>query len=161
MSQDQPSTGRPGRSGSPDGEPAPGAPDRSPRRLLAAALVALSAVMAVLSLVSDGNAFSDTRWLLAFVVWLGLWAVLRSMTRALGERPDAGLDERELGLRNRVAFIGYQCAVGAGMAVVLLMVIAQNSPAVIERVPALLTTLMLTSAAVPSVLLGWWDTDRD
>ncbi|WP_329387438.1 hypothetical protein [Streptomyces sp. NBC_01716] len=125
-----------------------------PLRPMAIGLAVLSAVMVVLSQISDGNAFSDSWWLVAFVVWLMLWGLLRSMTRGLGERPVAGLDEREQGVRNRVAFIGYQCAVGAGMLVVLVMVAFQNEPDVIERIPALLTTLMLTSAALPSILLG-------
>ncbi|MEU0522835.1 hypothetical protein [Streptomyces niveus] len=127
---------------------------RGPLRPMAAALCALSVAMVVLSQISDGNAFSDSWWLVAFVVWLMLWGMLRSMTRGLGERPVAGLDEREQVVRNRVAFIGYQCAVGAGMLVVLVMVAFQNEPEVIERIPALLTTLMLTSAALPSILLG-------
>ncbi|MEU4010329.1 hypothetical protein [Streptomyces pseudogriseolus] len=129
-------------------------PTLSPLRPVALALCALSAAMVVLSLVSDGNAFSDSWWLAAFVLWLLLWGTLRSMTRGIAERPVAGLDERERGLRDRVSFIGYQCAVGAGMAVVLLMVAFQDEPAVIERMPALLTTLMLTSSALPSILLG-------
>ncbi|WP_330175739.1 hypothetical protein OG875_20885 [Streptomyces sp. NBC_01498] len=127
---------------------------RGPLRPMAIGLSALSVAMLVLSQISDGNAFSDSWWLVAFVVWLMLWGLLRSMTRGLGERPVAGLDERERDVRNRVAFIGYQCAVGAGMLVVLIMVAFQNKPEVIERIPALLTTLMLTSAALPSILLG-------
>ncbi len=127
---------------------------RSPMRPVALSLCALSATMVVLSLISDGNAFSDSWWLVAFVVWLLLWGVLRSMTRGVAERPLAGLDERERGLRDRVSFIGYQCAVGAGMVVVLLMVVFQKEPGMIERMPALLTTLMLTSSALPSVILG-------
>ncbi|MFI5678364.1 hypothetical protein [Streptomyces cellulosae] len=127
---------------------------RSPMRPVALSLCALSAVMVVLSLISDGNAFSDSWWLVAFAVWLLLWGVLRSMTRGVAERPLAQLDERERGLRDRVSFIGYQCAVGAGMVVVLLMVVFQNEPGMIERMPALLTTLMLTSSALPSVILG-------
>ncbi|MEU9745112.1 hypothetical protein [Streptomyces niveus] len=127
---------------------------RGPLRPMAIALGALSVVMVVLSQISDGNAFSDSWWLVAFVVWLMLWGMLRSMTRGLGERPVAGLDEREQVVRNRVAFIGYQCAVGAGMVVVLVMVAFQNEPDVIERIPALLTTLMLTASALPSILLG-------
>ncbi|NUP15537.1 MAG: hypothetical protein HOZ81_05405 [Streptomyces sp.] len=127
---------------------------RSPMRAVALALCALSAAMVVLSLASDGNAFSDSWWLVAFVLWLLLWGVLRSMTRGVAERPRAGLDERERGLRDHVSFIGFQCAVGAGMVVVLLMVVFQNKPEMIERMPALLTGLMLTASAVPSVLLG-------
>jgi len=126
-----------------------------PMRPVAHSLCALSAAMVVLSLISDGNAFSDSWWLVAFVVWLLLWGVLRSMTRGVAERPLAGLDERERGLRDRVSFIGYQCAVGAGMVVVLLMVVFQNEPATIERMPALLTTLMLTASALPSIILGF------
>jgi hypothetical protein len=117
-------------------------------------LCVLSAAMVVLSLISDGNAFSDSWWLGAFVLWLLLWGVLRSMTRGVAERPQGGLDERERGLRDQVSFIGYQWAVGAGMAVVLLMVVFQNQPDMIERMPALLTTLMLTASAVPSIILG-------
>ncbi|MEU1807248.1 hypothetical protein [Streptomyces sp. NPDC019937] len=127
---------------------------RSPTSPVALALCALSAIMVVLSLVSEGNAFSDSWWLVAFAVWLLVWGVLRSMTRGVAERPLKGLDERERGLRDRVSFIGYQCAVGAGMAVVLLMVVFQNEPGMIERMPALLTTLMLTSSALPSIILG-------
>ncbi|MEU1319182.1 MULTISPECIES: hypothetical protein [Streptomyces] len=127
---------------------------RSPMRPVALSLCVLSAVMVVLSLISDGNAFSDSWWLVAFVLWLLLWGVLRSMTRGVAERPQVGLDERERGLRDQVSFIGYQCAVGAGMVVVLLMVVFQNQPDMIERMPALLTTLMLTASAVPSVILG-------
>lgn len=127
---------------------------RSPTSPVALALCALSAAMVVLSLVSEGNAFSDSWWLVAFAVWLLVWGVLRSMTRGVAERPLKGLDERERGLRDRVSFIGYQCAVGAGMAVVLLMVVFQNEPGMIERMPALLTTLMLTSSALPSIILG-------
>ncbi|MEV4786088.1 hypothetical protein AB0K53_11645 [Streptomyces tuirus] len=126
----------------------------SPMRPVALSLCVLSAAMVVLSLISDGNAFSDSWWLVAFVLWLLLWGVLRSMTRGVAERPQAGLDERERGLRDRVSFIGYQCAVGAGMLVVLVMVVFQNRPDVIERMPALLTTLMLTASAVPSIVLG-------
>ncbi|MFJ2818454.1 hypothetical protein ACIQOU_30415 [Streptomyces sp. NPDC091279] len=128
---------------------------RSPMRPVALVLCVLSAVMLVLSLVSDGNAFSDSWWLVAFVVWLLLWGVLRSMTRGVAERPVAGLDERERGVRDRVSFIGFQCAVGSGMIAVLLMVVFQNEPAMIERMPALLTTLMLTSSALPSLILGF------
>lgn len=40
------------------------------------------------------------------------------------------------------------------MVVVLVMVAFQNEPDVIERIPALLTTLMLTASALPSILLG-------
>lgn len=127
---------------------------RSPARPTAFVLCVLSAAMVLLSVISNGNAFSDSRWLVAFALWLLLWGVLRSMTRGVGERPTAGLDERERGLRDRVSFIGYQCAVGASMAVVLLMVVFQNEPGMIERMPALLTTLMLTSSALPSILLG-------
>lgn len=127
---------------------------RSPSSPVALSLCALSAAMMVLSLISEGNAFSDSWWLVAFAVWLLMWGVLRSMTRGVAERPREGLDERERGLRDRVSFIGYQCAVGAGMAVVLLMVAFQNEPAMIERMPALLTTLMLTSSALPSIILG-------
>ncbi|WP_159038810.1 hypothetical protein [Streptomyces sp. NRRL B-1140] len=129
-------------------------PARSPLRPVVLSLCALSPAMVVLSLISDGNAFSDAWWLVAFALWLLLWGVLRSMTRGVAERPRAGLDERERGLRDRVSFIGYQCAVGAGMVVVLLMVVFQNQPDMIERMPALLTTLMLTASAVPSLLLG-------
>ncbi|MER7402530.1 hypothetical protein ABT373_08550 [Streptomyces sp. NPDC000070] len=127
---------------------------RSPMRPVALSLCVLSAAMVVLSLISDGNAFSDSWWLVAFVLWLLLWGVLRSMTRGVAERPRAGLDERERGLRDQVSFIGYQCAVGAGMVVVLLMVVFQNQPGMIERMPALLTTLMLAASAVPSIVLG-------
>ncbi|MFB6554813.1 hypothetical protein [Streptomyces sp. NPDC056405] len=133
-------------------------PVRSPMRPVALSLCALSAAMVVLSLVSDGNAFSDSWWLVGFVLWLLLWGVLRSMTRGVAERPVAGLDERERGLRDRVSFIGYQCAIAAGMAVVLLMVVFQNEPGMIERMPGLLTTLMLTSSALPSIILGLSDT---
>jgi len=133
-------------------------PVRSPMRPVALSLCALSAAMVVLSLVSDGNAFSDSWWLVGFVLWLLLWGVLRSMTRGVAERPVAGLDERERGLRDRVSFIGYQCAVASGMAVVLLMVVFQNEPGTIERMPGLLTTLMLTSSALPSIILGFSDT---
>lgn len=126
----------------------------SPTPPVALSLCALSATMAVLSLISDGNAFSDSWWLVAFAVWLLLWGVLRSMTRGVAERPLKGLDERERGMRDRVSFIGYQCAIGAGMVVVLLMVVFQNEHEMIERMPALLTTLMLTSSAVPSIILG-------
>ncbi|MEJ1199944.1 MULTISPECIES: hypothetical protein [unclassified Streptomyces] len=125
---------------------------------MALSLCALSAAMVVLSLVSDGNAFSDSWWLVGFVLWLLLWGVLRSMTRGVAERPVAGLDERERGLRDRVSFIGYQCAIASGMAVVLLMVVFQNEPGMIERMPGLLTTLMLTSSALPSIILGFSDT---
>ncbi|GFH39530.1 hypothetical protein [Streptomyces pacificus] len=127
---------------------------RSPMVPVAVSLCALSVAMVVLSLVSDGNAFSDSWWLVAFVTWLLLWGVLRSMTRGVAERPLKGLDERERGLRDRVSFIGYQCAVGSGMVTVLLMVVFQNEPGMIERMPALLTTLMLTSSALPSIILG-------
>ncbi|CAM5645632.1 hypothetical protein SALBM135S_09673 [Streptomyces alboniger] len=132
-------------------------PVRSPMRPVALSLCVLSAAMVVLSLISDGNAFSDSWWLVGFVLWLLLWGVLRSMTRGVAERPVAGLDERERGLRDRVSFIGYQCAVAAGMAVVLLMVVFQNEPGMIERMPGLLTTLMLTSSALPSIILGLSD----
>ncbi|MFJ8590750.1 hypothetical protein [Streptomyces sp. NPDC093598] len=127
---------------------------RSPMRPVALSLCVLSAAMVVLSFISDGNAFSDSWWLVAFVLWLLLWGVLRSMTRGVAERPRAGLDERERVLRDQVSFVGYQCAVGAGMAVVLLMVVFQNQPDMIERMPALLTTLMLAASAVPSIILG-------
>ncbi|MFI7013431.1 hypothetical protein [Streptomyces sp. NPDC050164] len=127
---------------------------RSPMRPVALSLCVLSAAMVVLSLISDGNAFSDSWWLAAFVLWLLLWGVLRSMTRGVAERPRAGLDERERGLRDQVSFIGYQCAVGAGMVVVLLMVVFQNQPDMIERMPALLTTLMLAASVVPSIVLA-------
>ncbi|MGX2996248.1 hypothetical protein JNUCC64_18550 [Streptomyces sp. JNUCC 64] len=136
-------------------DPRGGSGPVSPQRVLALALSALSVVMAVLSSVSEGNAFSDTGWLVCFALWLLLWGVLRSMTRGLGERPEAGLDERERGLRDRVAFIGYQCAISSGMVAVLLMVAFQNDAGMIERMPALLCTLMLTSSAVPSILLGF------
>ncbi|MFJ8145766.1 hypothetical protein ACIQ8D_29845 [Streptomyces sp. NPDC096094] len=133
-------------------------PVRSPMRPVSLSLCALSVAMVVLSLVSDGNAFSDSWWLVGFVLWLLLWGVLRSMTRGVAERPVAGLDERERGLRDRVSFIGYQCAIACGMAVVLLMVVFQNEPGMIERMPGLLTTLMLTSSALPSIILGLSDT---
>ncbi|MEZ3181224.1 hypothetical protein KYY02_21810 [Streptomyces pimonensis] len=136
-------------------------PVRSPMRPVALALCALGAAMVVLSLISDGNAFSDSWWLVGFVLWLLLWSVLRSMTRGVAERPGAGLDERERGLRDRVAFIGYQCAIASGMAVVLLMIVFQGDAGMIERMPGLLTTLMLTSSALPSIVLGLSDTGAE
>lgn len=126
----------------------------SPMRVVAGALCVVSAAMVVLSFISDGNAFKNVWWIAALAGWLLLWGLLRSMTRGVAERPTTGLDERERGLRDRVSFIGFQCAVAAGMVVVLLMVVFQNQPAMIERMPALLASLMLTSSALPSVLLG-------
>jgi multisubunit Na+/H+ antiporter MnhB subunit len=130
-------------------------PVSSPMRLVALTLCVVSPVMVVLSLTSDGNAFQNSWWIVAFVGWLVLWGLLRSMTRGVAERPSTGLDERERGLRDRVSFIGFQCAVAAGMVVVLLMVVFQNQPEMIERMPALLASLMLTSSALPSIILGF------
>jgi hypothetical protein len=129
-------------------------PVLSPMRLVAVVLCAVSLAMVGLSLISDGNAFRDSRWIVAFVGWLVLWGLLRSMTRGVAERPSVELDERERGLRDRVSFIGYQCAIAAGMVVALLMVVFQNEPDMIERMPALLASLMLTSSAIPSIILG-------
>ncbi|CAM5674355.1 hypothetical protein SALBM135S_02774 [Streptomyces alboniger] len=131
-------------------------PVRSPMRPVALSLCVLSAAMVVLSLISDGNAFSDSWWLVGFVLWL-LLSGRTAFDDPRRGRTAGGGAERERGLRDRVSFIGYQCAVAAGMAVVLLMVVFQNEPGMIERMPGLLTTLMLTSSALPSIILGLSD----
>ncbi|WP_018547832.1 hypothetical protein [Streptomyces sp. LaPpAH-108] len=131
------------------------------RRGLCAAMVALLAGMLVFSLVTDGSAFTHTAWIVGLFLWLLLWGALRSLTRAVAERPAEVLDERERATRNRVGFIGYQFAVGSGMAVVLMLVAFQNDEAVLDRAPGVLTTLMLAAASLPTVILGWAPPDDE
>ncbi|MCF2434246.1 hypothetical protein LV779_02165 [Streptomyces thinghirensis] len=126
---------------------------------MALSLCALSAAMVVLSLVSGRQR------VLRLVVARGLRSLAAAVGRTAFDDPRRGRAAgggtgrtRKRGLRDRVSFIGYQCAVAAGMAVVLLMVVFQNEPGMIERMPGLLTTLMLTSSALPSIILGFSDT---
>ncbi|TLS39994.1 hypothetical protein FE633_43940 [Streptomyces montanus] len=131
------------------------------RRAASAAMALLLAGMLVFALTSDGNAFTHAPWILGLFLWLVLWGVLRSGTRAIAERPAERLDEREREVRDRVGFIGYQFAIASGMAVVLMLVVFQNDRAVLDRAPAVLTTLMLAASVLPTVILGWARPDEE
>ncbi|MCX4882369.1 MULTISPECIES: hypothetical protein [unclassified Streptomyces] len=137
-------------------------PARTERaRPMAAGMALLLAGMLAFALTSDGNAFTHTPWVVGLCLWLLLWAALRSLTRAVAERPADGLDERERDVRNRVGYVGYQFAVASGMAVVLMLVVFQNHERVLDRAPGVLATLMLAAAALPTVILGWSQPDEE
>lgn len=93
------------------------------------------------------------------LVVIALWWTLRRRTRSVAELSAYRLDERDIALRNAGAWWGFTAALLAGcLSASALLITARvetlNPRAVLDRGGAVLLTLMVVAAIVPTMFLA-------
>lgn len=143
--------------------------DRSPARraggavaLATAQALSLTALVLWSALVDDAP--GTLVWRLLLILVGVLWCRLRRHTRGITERSATRLDERDLARRNDTAWWGFTAAAGAGAVVGLTLLVGARMDSVdprtlLDRSGSTLIALMLSSAALPSMLLTVLDRD--
>lgn len=119
------------------------------RPLVIAYVVVLVAVLAVSLLDSQVNEWVTVLGLSgSFVLMVG-YLVVRTSVRNLADAPDELLDERQIAVRNEVYLHAYRLTVLPILVAIAFYVFEVKSP------EYLLISMMMTLAALPSLVLGW------
>jgi hypothetical protein len=127
---------------------------RAVRRSGTVAAVLVWIVLVGLAALTDG-ARSSVAWLLLLVVLVALWMAARMSTGDLTDGRPERLDEREMAIRWRLSRIGYVGALTAGLLGAVFLMVADGDPDLLRRGAALVLSLVVGAACLPSFLLAW------
>lgn len=94
-------------------------------------------------------------WLVAYVVWMVPFVLLRILTGKMSSSFSALLDEREREWRHRVSYAGYQTLTVLMVVALCYLLVIAHQPYAADRGAMMLAALLLLGSSVPTMLLGW------
>ncbi|SHH00723.1 hypothetical protein [Streptoalloteichus hindustanus] len=132
---------------------------RARRRLLAAGVTGSGLAMVAVGwhvyAGGDLNLVQAAPYLGALVAFAAATFVLRVVTSSVGERHASLLDERELALRGRYAFVSFQLAMAVLGLVFLVVVVRVETPDLGWRLMGVLPPVIGLTGSLPTLLAAW------
>ncbi len=131
---------------------------RAQRRPAVVATVAVLAGAMAVDLSVDGSV-GNLAALVAILVTIGGWALLRHLTRLVTDLPDDVLDEHEVAIRDRVYLDAYRIVaatiIAAAVSVLFLPLDLQERAITSDRWGSVVTGTIAVFLIVPPAVLAW------